>query len=301
MASLSRYPRTKLKLIPSKGHYYFVQVTKPAEVLAITGGNKTERRSTGSKDKRHAERLWPGIEQEIYSAWDKLLQKDPFTELLEEHWKPEPAQGLSPSEFITKWHGGRVLACELVCMEPEGWNMGLANELFRYLDFDEAADFRLRITPTPDPYPAQMQNERAQKLSDYIDQLDGPTSKPHKSTAKPTEPIVNRSGCPTVLEVLPEYLGDKRWEKLSRKEHAYAGNYINTCVEIIGDKPLDQIIPRDAKLIMETLAEEGLANSTIKTYKRHISQLLKWSIINCVNDRVHPSKPYIASNLSLPI
>jgi integrase len=301
MAAQSRYPVTRLVQIPSKGNKYYVQVTKPPEVFAITGGNRTERRSTGSEDKRHAERLWRSIEQEIYADWDRLLARDPFLELLEQHWKPDPVHGLGPAEFIEKWDGGRVLACVRVCMAPDGWNMGLANELFRYLDYHEALDFRSQITPASNPYPEAMQNEAAQKVSDLIDKLDGFTAKPKKSETKTSEVIVNRSGCPTILEVLPEYLRDRSWSKVTKKEHAYAGSYIKSCVKIIGDKPLDQIIQRDAKIIMETLAEDGLSNSTIKNYKRHISRLLGWAVINCVNDRVSPAKPYISYNPFLGI
>ena len=175
----------------------------------------------------------------------KLLDRDPFIELLEKHWIPDPIDGLGPAEFIEKWDGGRVLACIKVCMaihpelrtklgilgiEPvrDGWNMGLANELFRYLDHHEALDFRSAITPASNPYPEAMQNERAQKLSDFIDELYGVAAKPKKSNTKTktSEAIVNRSGCPTILEVTPEYLRDRSWDKLTKKEHAYAGNYI---------------------------------------------------------------------------
>ena len=50
----NKYPPTKLVQIKSKGDYWFVQVTKPDDVYAITGGNKTARLSTKTKDKRQA-------------------------------------------------------------------------------------------------------------------------------------------------------------------------------------------------------------------------------------------------------
>jgi hypothetical protein len=55
MASTSKYPVTRLAQITSKGGYYYVQVTKPADVFKVTGGNRTVRKSTGSRDRKQAE------------------------------------------------------------------------------------------------------------------------------------------------------------------------------------------------------------------------------------------------------
>ena len=300
MVSENPYPVTKLVQIPSKGDMFFVQVTKPKDVFAISGGNKTVRKSTGTKDKRLAEKLWRSIEQEIYREWDNLLKRDRFIELLEAHWKPQKAMGLRPAEFIETWDGGRVLACQLVCITPTESDMELANELFQFLTYHEALEFRSILTPPADPYPVAIQNEKLAAGRAYDDKLYGPeanTSQRRKTTPnRAARAFVNRTGCPTVLEALPGYLADRKWDNRSAKERHYAGSYIEKCTHIIGDKPLDQIIPKDAKAIMEALDEEGLANSTIKTYKRHLSEMLSWAVVELVNEHSSPKKPFLSQN-----
>ena len=68
MVTPNKYPPTKLVQIKSKGGYWFVQVTKPNDVYAITGGNKTARLSTKTKDKRQADLLWRPKETELIQA-----------------------------------------------------------------------------------------------------------------------------------------------------------------------------------------------------------------------------------------
>ena len=210
----NKYPPTKLVQIKSKGDYWFVQVTKPDDVYAITGGNKTARLSTKTKDKRQAELLWRPTETQLYTSWDTLLQRDPFIELLSAHWPKKEA--LPPKDFIDTVEGGKVLACCRVCMGPEGWNMGLASQLFRYLNHFEAIEFREEITPRANPYPTNIQNEQASQLRQFIEENEG--EELNVSTPSPTQ-FVNASGCPTILEVLPLYLNSKkRWEGISKKE-----------------------------------------------------------------------------------
>ena len=292
MVTPNKYPPTKLVQIRSKGDYWFVQVTKPNDVYAITGGNKTARLSTKTKDKRQADLLWRPTETELYTSWDILLQRDPFIELLSAHWPKKEA--LPPKEFIDKWDRGKVLACSRVCMAPDGWNMGLANQLFRYLNHSEALEFREAITPRANPYPTDIQNEQASQLRQFIEQEEGVEL---IVSATPPVQIVNVSGCPTILEILPSYLNaKKRWEGISKKEKEYAHTYIKRSVEIVGDKPLDQVIKIDAVNIMITLENEGKANSTIGTYKRHLSNLLSWAEIHCINDRAQPLQPWLKGN-----
>ena len=300
MTSISKYPVTRLAKITSKGGYYYVQVTKPADVFKVTGGNRTVRKSTGSRDRKQAESVWRSIERAIYDEWDKLLERDPFLELLQTNWKPEKAGGLEPRAFIQKWGDGRVLACQIACMAPDGWNLGLANKLFNYLSYHEALDFRSRITAPPNPYPTTIQNQAAAELKAFIDTIDGTENNSLPETrskvGSDADERVNLTGCPTILAVLPDYLKDRRWANLSRKEHQYASSYITACAEIIGDKPLDQILARDAKVIMETLSDEGLANSTIKTYKRHLSTMLNWAITDLVDTHAQMPKSFLTAN-----
>ena len=124
MATKNRYPTSRLNQIKSKGNYFFVEITKPPQVYAILGGNKTARKSTKTQDSRRANLLWRETEAKIHQEWDELLKRDPLVELLEEYWesKSQATQGLGVQEFIDKWDGGRVLACVHMCMGKNGWN-----------------------------------------------------------------------------------------------------------------------------------------------------------------------------------
>ena len=297
MAIKNRYPASRLTRIKSKGNYFFVEITKPPEVYAITGGNKTSRRSTKTQDSRRAKLLCRAIEAQIYAEYDQLLKRDPLVELLEEHWesKSELGQGLSVQEFIDKWDGGRVLACVHMCMGKNGWNMELANQLFRHLSIEEATDFRNAITIKEDPYPPEMQYEKNELLRAFMaENYQDYAAEPKAKTTTKRNIRTNLTGCPTILEVLPEYMNAKRWKKITVKEKRYVPSYIKHCVDIIGNRPLDQIIARDAVTIMDVLDQAGRANSTIKTYKRSVSNLLDWAVTNLLDEKIE--EPWIKAN-----
>ena len=297
MAINNRYPASRLKQIKSKGNYWFVTTTKPPEIQAITGGDLTVRRSTKTQDRRKAELLHREIESQIHRDWDGLLERDPLVELLEQHWdsKPQSTKGWGVQEFIDECDGGRVLACTVVCMGKDGWNMELANQLFRYLSREEATDFRDAITVRQDPYPPEFQYEKNELLRAFMaENYQDDAAAPKAKTTSKRKIRTNLTGCPTILEVLPDYMNAKRWKKITDKEKQYVPNYIQHCVSIIGNRPLDQVIARDALTIMEALDEEGKANNTIKTYKRSVSNLLDWAVTNSLNETIE--EPWIKAN-----
>ena len=272
-------------------------MTKPPEIQAITGGDLTVRRSTKTQDRRKAELLHREIESQIHKDWDDLLERDPLVEVLEQHWdsKLQPTQGWGVQEFMDKWDGGRVLACTVVCMDKDGWNMELANQLFRYHSREEATDFRDAITVRQDPYPPEFQYEKNELLRAFMaENYQDDAAAPKAKTTSKRKIRTNLTGCPTILEVLPDYMNAKRWKKITDKEKQYVPNYIQHCVSIIGNRPLDQVIARDALTIMEALDEEGKANSTIKTYKRSVSNLLDWAVTNSLNETIE--EPWIKAN-----
>ena len=297
MAINNRYPASRLKQIKSKGNYWFVTTTKPPEIQAITGGDLTVRRSTKTQDRRKAELLHREIESQIHRDWDGLLERDPLVELLEQHWdsKPQSTKGWGVQEFIDECDGGRVLACTVVCMGKDGWNMELANQLFRCLSHEEAKDFRDAITVRQDPYPPEFQYEKNELLRAFMaENYQDDAAAPKAKTTSKRKIRTNLTGCPTILEVLPDYMNAKRWKKITDKEKQYVPNYIQHCVSIIGNRPLDQVIARDALTIMEALDEEGKANNTIKTYKRSVSNLLDWAVTNSLNETIE--EPWIKAN-----
>ena len=297
MAINNRYPASRLKQIKSKGNYWFVTTTKPPEIQAITGGDLTVRKSTKTQDRRKAELLHREIESQIHKNWDDLLERDPLVELLEQHWgsKPQATQGLGVYEFMDKWDGGRVLACTVVCMGKDEWNMELANQLFRYLSHEEATDFRDAITVRQDPYPPEVQYEKNELLRAFMARnYADDAAEPKAKTTTKRNIRTNLTGCPTILEVLPEYMNAKRWKNITAKEKQYVPNYIQHCVDIIGNRPLDQILARDAITIMDVLDQAGKANNTIKTYKRSVSNLLGWAATNLLNEKIE--EPWIKAN-----
>ena len=297
MATKNRYPPSRLKQIKSKGNYFFVEITKPPQVYAILGGNKTARKSTKTQDSRRANLLWRETEAKIHQEWDELLKRDPLVELLEEYWesKSQATQGLGVQEFIDKSDGGRVLACVHLCMAKDGWNMELANQLFRHLSIEEATNFRNAITIKEDPYPPEIQYEKNELLRAFMaENYQDDTAEPKTKTTTKRKIRTNLSGCPTILEVLPDYLNAKRWKNITVKEKRYIPNYIQHCVNIIGNRPLDQIIAIDANTIMDVLDQAGKANNTIKTYKRSVSNLLDWAVTHLLNDKME--EPWIKAN-----
>jgi hypothetical protein len=47
---------------------------------------------------------------------------------------------------------------------------------------------------------------------------------------------------------------------------------------------------------MIALESEGIANSTIGTYKRHLSNLFSWAETHCINDRAQPIQHWLKGN-----
>jgi len=82
MALNRGYLPPSLTQIPSKGNVWYVIITKPE---SLRGGKKNIqiRRSTGTTDRRLARIKQSQIVEEIYAEWDRLLERDPFVELLE--------------------------------------------------------------------------------------------------------------------------------------------------------------------------------------------------------------------------
>ena len=274
-----KYNKTKLIRIPSKGNMFYVVGTKPVELYE--GKTKQDRLSTGTSDERDAHRLWDKLEAQLYSKWDKLLNRDPFIELLREHWPSkltETSGTDDPAKFIDKYEGGKVLACHQIWFETNG-NMTVVDELFKHLDYHEALDLRDRITPREDPYPLAIKQQKMNELREFITELDGeaPASQPKRNKEKP-EPVLNKTGCPTILEMLPLYEQDTtRWKDVTIKEKRTSTSKLKNIAALLGDLPIDQIRSHHATIIARTLDEDGNAKSTISKWVRSLKLMLDWS------------------------
>ncbi|MDO7659344.1 MAG: hypothetical protein MUQ50_04920, partial [Paracoccaceae bacterium] len=101
-----KYNKTSLIRISSAGGKFYVLGTRPVELY--TGKNKQDKLCTGTSDEREAHRRWDKLEAQLYSKWDKLLNRDPFIELLREHWTSkltETSGTDDPAKFIDKYEG----------------------------------------------------------------------------------------------------------------------------------------------------------------------------------------------------
>lgn len=68
----TKYHPTTLVQLPSKGNRWFVQATLPKP---LQGKNKQKRVSTGTSDRKLAERLQHEITKQIYDGFDEQLKK----------------------------------------------------------------------------------------------------------------------------------------------------------------------------------------------------------------------------------
>ncbi len=274
-----KYNKTSLIRISSTGGKFYVVGTRPVELYK--GKNKQDRLCTGTSDEREAHKKWDKLEAQIYSKWDKLLNRDPFIELLREHWPNnliELEGNDDPANFISKYKGGKVLACEQIWLSTDG-NMTVVNELFKHLDYYEALELRDRITPKTNPYPINIQQQEMNDLREFITELDGeaPASQPKQNKEK-SEPVLNKTGCPTILEMLPLYEQDTtRWKDVTIKEKRTSTSKLKNIAALLGDLPLDQIRSHHATIIARTLDEDGNAKSTISKWVRSLKLMLDWS------------------------
>ena len=245
----SNYHESTLRKLSGKANYYVV-VTKPPKLA--NRPKEVERRSTGTSDAKLAGKLKHKITQDIYSEWDVALERDRFMDIIKQYWDVTKV-GHSIEEIKTS--GPALISGEKVVlirtlMVRDLITIGVLNKLFEHLTLEEARKVRIQADfrwgeDSPNPYPAHIQQRHINEgLADKLATKDATTA-------------LNETGCPTILDLLPNYMIDIRWQKITKKEKQYAPNYIKNCVNIIGDKPIDQILPKDAHSIGVTLDKAG--------------------------------------------
>ena len=331
-----KYNKTQLIQISSKGDKFYVVGTRPVELYE--GKTKQDRLSTGTSDEREAHRMWDKLEAQLYSKWDKLLNRDPFIELLREHWPNESVGGdpyieqlvdewlgdgsvprqrlvrfhinqnmrlykddrslvrkrdrptynhvndylkrpcVNPETFMARWKTAKQKAC-LVVWKNTGCNHSVVNELFKYLDVDDAQALRHAITPKQNPYPVHIQQQRIdeERINKAVPALNSAADQTKRNKEKP-EPVLNKTGCPTILEMLPLYEQDTtRWKDVTIKEKRTSTSKLKNIAALLGDLPIDQIRSHHATIIARTLDEDGNAKSTISKWVRSLKLMLDWS------------------------
>ena len=299
-----KYAKSTLKQIKSKGDYYFVICTKPHE-LRRNPHDKQKRLSTKTKNHREASKLWDKLEREIYAEFDKALQRDPFINLIEQHWD-ETRLGFSIAE--ARMSGPAFISGEknylvLVLLSRDLITDGALNEIFEHLTLEEARKVRTSMEvrrtlreDSPNPYPLHLQQKVAEEEA-----AEASIAQKREVKASPVKvgagKIVNKSGCPTIMQLLPDYLKANKWRKIRDKSKKYIPNYIKKCVEVINDLPIDQVRRHHATQIAKKLDAEGKYNATIKTYVYAVGGLLEWATTECINHRAEIPEPYIPFNM----
>ena len=288
------YHPPTLSQIPSKRNMFYVVITKPEE---LRDGKATiqVRRSTGTTDQRIARTRMPKIAEQIYAEWDKLLDRDLFIDELDRHWVVDAKVGdLNVKDFVDRY--GRVQAAEIVClnsMEKIGDHSPIADELFKHMSWFEARELRAVISLPENPYPLAQQNQQQEELRSFIEELDGETTKP---AAKAPIEVVNKSGCPTLLEYLPLYLKDRKWNTKRDASKIAATRNIKKFIGVVGDLPLDQILPSHAISLANGFDEKGKSYNTIKVVISNVSTMLSHATKHLFNDRVSPPQPFVPFN-----
>lgn len=296
MALNRGYAPPSLTQIPSKGNVWYVIITKPE---SLRGGKKNiqVRRSTGTTDRRLARIKQSQIVEEIYAEWDRQLERDPFVELLEAHGFQDPIYNWSAKQFVERQ--GRVQAAMHVwtkLVRHRGEHHPVVDEMFKYLNYEEALELRRIITPEEDPYPASIRARKDAELRAFLSDLDGTPAYSDRSKVSKPATIINQSGCRTILDYLPEYMDARKWASIRLKTKAEAKSKIERCAEIIGDLPLDQILANHGYAIASTLDHDGKSNSTIKAHVNALSLMIDHAAPRLIDSSIRPARPFVVAN-----
>lgn len=143
-----------------------------------------------------------------------------------------------------------------------------------------------------------------------------------KRKPKVVVPPPNRNNCPTVLDLLPQYMNAEKWRDKSNKGRNAEEGLLKRATGILSHhhgyiKPIDQLLPRDANLIAQTL-EEGvtvhtwlkdigvqggrsesgmISNSTIREYVGSVRLFLDWARGETKEDAVTVDDVWIDRNV----
>ena len=220
-------------------------------------------------------------------------------------------QSYSTKEFINNF--GRQSAICLYYFAFDGEEKALT-DLYKLLDSDlDKVDLRYRLGERPEAEFLKSIEDHYLALDVDIDP-DDPRPKSVQSAEEikanvrvqtnlktgvrslNTTPVINRTGCPTLLEMLPLYINpasNRNWQGKTIKGRKAEENLIKRAVSIMGNKPIDQVRARDGYYIAQMLDEGGdhlkelgfkkprtksggLSNNSIIEYVGSIRLLLKW-------------------------
>lgn len=294
------YNKPTLRKVSGKESWY-VFVTKP-EPLRKNPNDKQVRKSTGTSDKRLAEKRTHSVAEAIYQEFDEQLKVDPFRAFVRQHWHLDP----STLDEQLDWPGGadplhkdevgdeadrrKLVVCELLCNRNGIFEEALADKLFQFLTPKEAKLWRFSVNHSllmdANPYPISMQQQ----------QTDDQIAKNALANLKSNQ-VVNKTGAPRLSEFVAEYQSDEiRWRGIRIKEAEAQINRLVRSIEVMGDIPVDQVLPNHGVMLAQQLDTEGKSNATIKAHVQSVRSLLRWVKDNRLNVYVAPPAPWITHN-----
>lgn len=285
------YNKPTLRKVSGKESWY-VFVTKP-EALRKNPNDKQVRKSTGTSDKRLAEKRLHSVAEEIYREFDEKLKEDPFKSFIRQHWYGETQQleaflsdagyGQTVSDEGVSDYSKLVIA-EKLCFQSGSFNEVLADKLFQFLDPKEARAWRLWITDNPYPISIQQQQTDDQIAKTALANLKG-------------KQALNKTGAPRLSEFVDDYQSDEiRWRGIRIKEAQAQINRLVRSIKVMGDIPVDQVLPNHGVMLAQQLDTEGKSNATIKAHVQSVRSLLRWVKDKRLNVYVAPPAPWITHN-----
>ena len=288
------YHKPTLRKVSGKTSWY-VFVTKP-DTLRKRINDKQARKSTGTSDKRLAEKLLHSIAEKIYREFDAQLKEDPFVAFFRKHWQlnvdwlnvselSDYVDPLNPAPDAANKY--KLVACEKLCYQTGSLNEVLADKLFQFLNHKEAKLWRNWISLGDNPYPVAIQQQ----------QTDDELAQKALVELKEKNKILNRTGAPRLSEFLLDYQADEiRWRGIRLKEVQAQLNRLKGCLEIIGDIPVDQVLANHGILVAQKFDSERKSHSTIYAYVQSLRAYLNWIKNHRLNTYVSPPTPWFSHN-----
>ena len=175
--------------------------------------------------------------------------------------------------------------------------------LYDHLSFNEAKvlkglenKYKNEKEREENPYPARLQKISIKDKNLY-------NSMDKSSQSKLNIKFENPSNCPKITDLLPAYYKDAKWNNISDNNRKATPQLISKCIEIIGDKPINQIYRSDGKEIAKYLdnyqhgktASQRIAHNTILDYTKALKGFLNWAM-DVKNESVIPAVEWLTGN-----
>lgn len=177
----------------------------------------------------------------------------------------------------------RLVVAEKLCFQAGSFNETLADKFFQFLDQKEARAWRMWITENPYPIAIQQQTDD-QIAKDALNKLK-------------SKQVLNKTGAPKLSEFIVDYQSDEiRWRGIRKKEMRAQLNRLARSIEIMGDIPIDQVLPNHGVMLAQQLDIEGKSNATIKAHVQSVRSMLRWVKDNRLNVYTATPVPWIVHN-----